>query len=74
MHWTTFASGRADGRTLQDNDFLQVRAPGDLLSNVIVGVVGKYNCKFTIEEDDYNRILNKVVGCWLGGPLLRIGG
>ncbi|KAL2784674.1 hypothetical protein BJX66DRAFT_348146 [Aspergillus keveii] len=64
----------ADGRTIRDNDFLQVRAPGDFLSNVIVGVVGKNNCEFTIEEDDCKRILNKVVGCRPGGSLLRIGG
>jgi hypothetical protein len=64
----------ADGKTIRNNDFLQVRAPGDFLSNVIVGVVGKNNCEFTIKEDDCKRILNKVVGCHPGGSLLRIGG
>ncbi|KAL4937116.1 hypothetical protein BDV06DRAFT_227257 [Aspergillus oleicola] len=64
----------ADGQSIADNDFLQVKAPGDFLSNVIVGVRGKNKCEFEIEEDDCKRILNKVVGCRPGGSLLRIGG
>ncbi|KAJ5442294.1 Peptidoglycan-binding Lysin subgroup [Penicillium cf. griseofulvum] len=65
----------ADGTTIAENGFLQVKAPGDVLSNVIVGVAGKNNCKFAIEEKDCKRILNKVVGCKAySASLLRIGG
>lgn len=65
----------ADGKKISKNDYLQVKAPGDWLSNVIVGVAGKNNCEFAIKEKDCKRILNKVVGCKAySASLLRIGG
>lgn len=63
----------ADGEIIKENNFLQVKAPGDFLSNVMVSVTGKNKCEFKIEEDECKRILNKVVGC-TKTPLLRIGG
>lgn len=63
----------ADEEIIKGNNFLQVKAPGDFLSNVIVSVTGKNNCEFKIEEDECKRILNKVVGC-KNLPSLRIDG
>ncbi|KAH8895965.1 pectin lyase-like protein [Thozetella sp. PMI_491] len=63
----------ADGHTIKKNGELTVATPGSWWSEIVVGVVGKNNCEFTIKAQECKDILNMVVGCRISA-LLRIGG